>query len=197
MASKELAAKPLFSLRRLVELQLICVFLVFWSAALLCGCATKSAYLGHSATDLSLVQVQGTRESVEASIGTPERTDQQGAVLVASYVYDRGFVGNLEAISTSEKMLWAPVMAWGEVVSLGLAGWLTACQTPCQKGLLTVRYDENDRVIEAIESFLPDDHPLVSKCAQSAVRGEVAVCAGVREKVRPSSLPENLQPPDR
>jgi hypothetical protein len=112
-------------------------------------------------------------------------------------VYDRGFVGNLEEISAVEKMAWAPVMAWGELVSLGVAGWLTACQTPCQKGFLTVRYDEYSRVFDATESFLPDDHHLVSKCAQSAVRGEVGVCAAVREKVRPSSLPKNLVPRDR
>jgi len=152
--------------------------------------------MGHAATNLSIVQEQAARESIEAAIGTPERTVQQGAALVAWYVYDRGFVGNLEENSATEKMLWAPVMAWGEVVSLGLAGWLTACQTPCQKGLLTVRYDEHNRVIDAMESFLPDDHYLVSECSQSAVRGEVAVCAGVREKVRASSLPENVLPRD-
>lgn len=199
MASKErqLPAKTQLCSSPSTELPLIYVILVFWSAGLVCGCATKSAYMGHAATDLSIIQEHGTRGSIETALGTPERTAQQDAFLVAWYVYDRGFVGNLEEISAGEKMAWAPVMAWGELVSLGLAGWLTACQTPCQKGLLAVRYDERDRVIDAIESFLPDDHPLVSKCAQSAVRGEVAVCAGVREKVRPSSLPKNLQPQDR
>ena len=153
--------------------------------------------MGHAATDLSIVQEHVTRDSIEAALGEPERTAHQDTFLVAWYVYDRGFVGNLEKISAGEKMAWAPVMAWGELASLGVAGWLTACQTPCQKGLLTVRYDENSRVFDAMESFLPDDHPLVSKCAQSAVRGEVAICAGVREKVRPSSLPANLAPRDR
>jgi len=192
-----LPSKVLLSLLRRFELHLIQVIFVSCSVALVSGCATKSAYVGHPATDLTIVQEHATRESVEAAIGTPEGTAQQDDVLVAWYAYDRGFVGNLEMTSTGEKMLWAPVMAWGEVVSLGLAGWLTACQTPCQKGLLTVRYDENSRVIDAMESFLPDDHPLVVKCAQSAVRGDVAVCKGVREKVRPSSLPKNLPPQGR
>jgi len=199
VASREpqLPSKTLLSLPRRIELLLIHVIFVFCSVALVSGCATKSAYMGHPATDLTIVQKHATRESVEAAIGTPERTAQQDAVLVAWYAYDRGFVGNLEMTSTGEKMLWAPVMAWGEMVSLGLAGLMTACQAPCQKGLLTVRYDENGRVIDAMESFLPDDHPLVIECAQSAVRGDVAVCGGVREKVRPSSLPTNLPPQDR
>jgi hypothetical protein len=193
----QLPSKALLSLPRRIELLSIHVIFAFCSVALGSGCATKSAYMGHPATDLTIVQERATRASVEAAIGTPERTAEEDGALVAWYEYDRGFVGNLEMTSTGEKMLWAPVMAWGEMVSLGLAGWLTVCQTPCQKGLLTVRYDENSRVIDAMESFLPDDHPLVIKCAQSAVRGDVAVCAGVREKVRPSSLPKSLPPQGR
>ena len=80
-----------------------------------------------------------------------------------------------------------------QFVTLGLAGWITACQGPCQKGWLIVRYDGQGRVVDAQESYLPDDHPLVADCAGSAVRGEVAVCQGVRDKVRPSSLPKDVQ----
>jgi hypothetical protein len=190
-------SKALLGLPRRIELLLMHVVFFFCSVALVSGCATKSAYMGHPATDLTIVQEHATRDSIEATLGKPERTARQDAVLIAWYVYDRGFAGNLETTSTGEKILWAPVMAWGEMVSLGLAGWMTACQTPCQKGLLTVRYDENSRVIDAMESFLPDDHPAVIKCAQSAVRGDVAVCEGVREKVRPSSLPKYMPPQDR
>ncbi len=168
--------------------------LLLVAAGSLCACATKAAYTGHAATDLAIVQPLAARESVEAAIGLPERTEQRSDLLVAWYVYDRGFIGNLEETSAGEKLLWAPVMAWGEFVTLGLAGWITACQGPCQKGWLIVHYDEQGRVVDAQESFLPDDHPLVADCAQSAVRGEVAVCQGVRDKMRPSSLPHNLQP---
>jgi hypothetical protein len=45
---------------------------------------------------------------------------------------------------------------------------LTACAAPCQKGSLMMQYD-----------------------------GEVAVCQGVREQVRPSSLASPLRSPDR
>ncbi len=158
-------------------------------AVCLSGCATKKAYLGHRATDLSMVSNGASRAQVEASIGSPEKTEQDDKVLTAWYVFDRGFIGSLEEKSGGEKIAWAPVMAWGEMVSLGLGGWITACTTPCQKGWLILQYDEHEQLIKADEMFLPDDHPLVSECARSPVRGENAVCAGVREMARPSSLP--------
>lgn len=169
------------------------MFILLCAAGWLNACATKAAYTGHTATELDVVQPRAARATVDAEIGTPERTEQQGDHLVAWYVYDRGFVGNLEEISVGEKLLWAPVMAWGEMVSLGLAGWMTACQGPCQKGWLIVQYDKQDSVIHAEESFLPDDHPLVKDCALSPVRGEASLCQAVREKVRPSSLPHAFQ----
>jgi hypothetical protein len=144
--------------------------------------------MGHPATDLSVVSAGATRAAVDAALGEPEKTESRGDALTAWYVYDRGYVGNLEKTSAVEKLAWAPVMAWGELVSLGLAGWMTACATPCQKGLLTVRYDSEARVVGADESFLPDDHPVVADCARSPVRGEVGVCLGVRQQVRDSSV---------
>jgi len=158
-------------------------------AVLATGCASKRAYMGHPATDLSVVSAGATRAVVDAALGEPERTESRGDALTAWYVYDRGYVGNLEKTSAVEKLAWAPVMAFGEMVSLGLVGWMTACSTPCQKGLLQVEYDSEVRVVGADESFLPDDHPVVVDCARSAVRGEYAVCQGVREQIRPSSLP--------
>lgn len=50
-------------------------------------------------------------------------------------------------------------------------------------------YDEDQRVIRTSERFLPDEHPTVADCARSAVRADVAMRQGVRERVRPSSLP--------
>ena len=153
------------------------------------ACATKSAYIGHSATDLSSVMPGELRTTVESTIGQPEKVEQHDTTLVAWYVIDRGYVGTLEKNSLGEKILWAPVMAWGEFVSLGLAGWMVACATPCQKGWLVIVYDNEDRVREVSEDFLPDRHPLVEECAKSAVRADIGVCQYVRESVRPSSLP--------
>jgi len=127
--------------------------------------------------------------AAESAIGSREKAEQQGKAVETWYVIDRGFVGTLEENSVGEKILWAPVMAWGEFVSLGLSGWMVACATPCQKGWLVIVYDEDERVIRASDRFLPDEHPIVADCARSAVRANVAVCQGVRERVRPSSLP--------
>ena len=157
------------------------------------GCATKRAYTGHPASDLSVVTVGTTRADVETALGQPEKTESREGALTAWYIYDRGYTGNLETISTGEKLAFAPIMAFGELVSLGLGGWMTACAAPCQKGSLMVQYDSDGRVVSAVESFLPDDHPLVAGCARSAVRGNVGVCQGVREQVRPSSLPQTGQ----
>jgi hypothetical protein len=160
-----------------------------WFLAAASGCATKGAYTGHHATDLSFVKPGLSRTTIESAIGKPEKAERLGKAVEVRYLIDRGFVGTLEENSVGGKILWAPVMAWGEFVSLGLAGWMVACATPCQKGWLVVVYDEYDRVDSASESFLPDEHPIVADCARSAVRADVAVCQGVRERVRPSSLP--------
>jgi len=165
------------------------VSILLTSVTAVAGCATKSAYTGHYATDLSFVKPGLARATIESAIGSPEKAEQQGKAVEAWYVIDRGFVGTLEENSVGEKILWAPVMAWGEFVSLGLSGWMVACATPCQKGWLVIVYDEDERVIRASDRFLPDEHPIVADCARSAVRANVAVCQGVRERVRPSSLP--------
>jgi hypothetical protein len=164
---------------------LVVISAVIWFS----GCASKKAYTGHSATDLSSVEKGALRITVESVLGTAEKVEDRDGNLIAWYIYDRGFIGNLEQTSVGEKLAWAPVMAWGEIVSLGLAGWMTACQGPCQKGWLIVEYDQRSEVVNAVETFLPDSHPLVVKCATSAVRGEVAVCEDVRQRIRPSSLP--------
>lgn len=169
---------------RLLAAPALFVFLLFLTA-----CATKIAYTGHSATDLSSVKPGELRATIERTIGQPEKVEEQGTSIVAWYVIDRGFVGTLEEDSFGEQVLWAPVMAWGEFVSLGLAGWMVACATPCQKGWLVIVYDNDGRLREVSENFLPDDHQLVAGCTQSAVRADLAVCQGVRERVRPSSLP--------
>ena len=152
------------------------------------GCASKSAYTGHPSTDLGSVEKGTSREIIEQLLGRPDRTEKKADGTLAWYVYDRGFIGNLEMISAGEKLLWAPVMAFGELTSLGLAGWMTACQAPCQKGWLMIEYDDLSQVLSASEAFLPDDHTLVKDCARSPVRGDIAVCQGVRTMVRPSTL---------
>ncbi|TFG85706.1 MAG: hypothetical protein E4H19_08015, partial [Chromatiales bacterium] len=63
------------------------------------GCASKRAYMGHAATDLSVVSAGATRAVVDSAVGQPERTESRGDALTAWYVYDRGYVGNLEKTS--------------------------------------------------------------------------------------------------
>lgn len=149
--------------------------------------------MGHPASNLSVVKVGATRADVETALGQPEKAENREGALTAWYIYDRGYTGGLETLSAGEKLVQAPIMAWGELVSLGLLGLMTACAAPCQKGSLMVRYAGDGRVVGAVESFLPDDHPLVADCARSSVRFNIAVCEGARKQVRPSSLPQTGQ----
>ena len=167
----------------------ITLAVLFFLLSALTACATKSAYTGHRATDLSAVKPGVPRTTIESTIGQPEKVKEQDTSLVARYVIDRGYFGTLETNSLGEKRGWAPMMAWGELLSFGLAGWMVACATPCQKGWLVIVYDNEGRVREVSEDFLPDGHPLVEECAKSAVRADIGVCQYVRESVRPSSLP--------
>lgn len=160
----------------------------------LAGCASKGAYVGHSATDLSGIKPGLPRTDVERILGPSARTEVGIPGLRAWYVYDRGYVGTLEEKSALEKVGWAPILAWGEMVSLGVAGLMTVCATPCQKGFLTVTYGPDNGVVSASEQYLPDDHPEVSACRSSGVRADHGVCAAVRERVRPTSLPSEVQP---
>jgi hypothetical protein len=159
-------------------------------ALILPGCAAKRNYWGHPATDLSSLSAGTPRSRVDDLLGAPERQDESNGIKQAWYIYGRGFVGTLEGTSVGEKILWAPIMAWGELVSLGLVELMILCQAPCQKGLLEVRYDQEDRLLQAAEQIPPDAHPAVKGCMTRAVRNDLAVCQGVRERRRPSTLPE-------
>jgi hypothetical protein len=155
------------------------------------GCAAKSIYWGHPTTDLSPPGAGTPRSRVDTLLGPPYTQDESNGVLRAWYLYDRGFVGTLEHTSAGEKILWAPIMAWGELVSLGLVELMILCQTPCQKGLLEVKYDQGDRLVQATEHIPPDAHPALKGGMTRAVRNDLAVCQGVRERRRPSTLPES------
>ena len=69
------------------------------------------------------------------------------------------------------------------------------CQAPCQKVLLEVEYEQEDRLLQAPEQVPPDTHPAVKGCMTRAVRNDLAVCQGVRERRRPSTLPESRDSP--
>ncbi|MBD3648715.1 MAG: hypothetical protein HUJ31_14970, partial [Pseudomonadales bacterium] len=170
------------------------VLLALLVTALAVGCASKRAYVGYPATNLGGLIEGVERKEVDAVLGLPERVEVVPAGAIAYYVIDRGFVGNLEETNPGAKIAWAPVMAWGELVTLGLSGWLVGCQVPCQKAWLAVVYDNAGRLVTAHDTLLPDEHPLVTHCAGSAVRGEVAVCQGVRQQLRPLTLPAKTAP---
>jgi hypothetical protein len=164
-------------------------------ALMLPGCAAKRNYWGHPATDLSSLSAGTPRSRIDDLLGAPERQHESSGIKLAWYLYDRGFVGTLEDTSAGEKILWAPIMAWGELVSLGLVELMIHCQAPCQKGLLEVRYDQQDHLLQATEQIPPDEHPAVKGCMTTAVRNDFAVCQGVRERRRPSTLPESGNSP--
>ena len=159
------------------------------------GCAAKRNYWGHPATDLSSLSAGTPRSRVDTLLGPPDRQGESDGIRQAWYLYDRGFVGTLEDTSVGEKILWAPIMAWGELVSLGLVELMILCQAPCQKGLLEVGYDQEDRLLQATEQIPPDTHPAVRGCMTRPVRNDLAVCQGVRERRRPSTLPESGNSP--
>lgn len=164
-------------------------------ALMLPGCAAKSNYWGHPATDLSSLSAGTLRSHVDALLGPPDRQEEANGIRQAWYLYDRGFVGTLEDTSAAEKILWVPIMAWGELVSLGLVEVMILCQAPCQKGLLEVEYDQEGRLLRATELIPPDEHPAVKECMTRPVRNDLAVCQGVRERRRPSTLPESGSSP--
>ena len=157
-------------------------------ALMLPGCAAKRNYWGHPATDLSSLSAGTPRSRVDTLLGPPDRQDESNGIKQAWYLYDRGFVGTLEDTSAGAKILWAPIMAWGELVSLGLVELMILCQAPCQQGLLEVRYDQEDRLLQATEHIPPNTHPAVKGCMTRPVRNDLAVCQGVRERRRPSTL---------
>ena len=169
----------------------LCVCALLPLVLMLPGCAAKRNYWGHPATDLSPLRAGMPRSRVDALLGSPDKQDESNGIRQAWYLYDRGFVGTLEETSAGEKIIWVPIMAWGELVSLGLVELMILCQAPCQKGLLEVRYDHKDRLLQATEQIPPDAHPAVKECMTRPVRNDLAVCQGVRERRRPSTLPES------
>ena len=106
----------------------LCVLLPL--VMILPGCAAKRTYWGHPATDLSPLSAGTPRSRVDALLGPPEKQDELGGIKQVWYLYDRGFVGTLEETSAGEKIFWAPVMAWGELASLGLVELMIHCQAP-------------------------------------------------------------------
>jgi len=134
-------------------------------AALVQGCVAQHAYLGHDETDLSILQTGVSRAAVEEVTGPPERIEQDDGFYIAWYLYDTGYTGRLEKESTFNKITMAPVLAYGELRTLGLYGAaLEHCQDVCQKGLLEVSYDARDTLLSARESMLPDTHVLLNGC---------------------------------
>jgi hypothetical protein len=86
------------------------------------GCATQHANFGHGSTDLSGLRAGVSRADVEKVTGAPEGLDAGDGAYVAYYVYDRGYVGTLEGQGTASKIVMVPVLAWGELLTLGLLG---------------------------------------------------------------------------
>ncbi len=164
------------------------------SLALVCciwfsGCASHRAYFGHASTDLGVFQPGTERTAAEVVTGIPERIEAGEQGYTAYYVYDRGYVGRIEAQHTATKIAYVPIMAWGELLTLGLLGAaLDHCQEVCQKGQLAAHYDLSDRLVTTESAALPDTHPLLDGCTYNAPASMFSFCMAIRDRVRPSTL---------
>lgn len=166
------------------------MFLVVVPAICLLGCASGRAYFGHEATDLGAFSHGNDRATTEEIAGTPERIESGEQGYTAFYIYDRGYVGRLEEQDTATKIVYVPIMAWGELLTLGLLGVsLDHCQEVCQKGMLAVHYDLSDRLVTYEGVELPFDHPLLDGCTYNAPASMMQFCQAIRGFVRPSTLP--------
>lgn len=158
------------------------VSILLLGVVLVQGCVAKHAYFGHDETDLSILQAGVSRAAVEKVTGPPERMEQDEGFYIASYVYDVGYRGRLEKESAFNKISMAPVMAYGELLTLGLYGaMLEHCQEVCQKGLLEVSYDATDTVLTVRESILPESHVLLDGCLYNTFDDMQQMCERWRQ----------------
>lgn len=161
----------------------------------LSGCATHRAYFGHASTDLGALRHGSERAPAEKVTGTPERIELGEQGYTAYYLYDRGYVGRIEARDMATKLGYAPIMAWGELLTLGMLGVsLDHCQEVCQKGQLEVHYDPSDRLVTIEGVELADTHPLLDGCLFNARRSIISFCMAIRGMVGPSTLPPSNNP---
>jgi len=166
------------------------IILQFVVAICLIGCASGRAYFGHKSKDMSVFMQINDRAEVEDIVGLPERIESREQGYTAYYIYDRGYVGRLEEQDAPTKIVYVPIMAWGELLTLGLLGAsLDHCQEACQKGLLAVHYDLSDRLITYENVEFPVDHPLLDGCTYNAPSSMMSFCQEIRNMARSSSLP--------
>jgi hypothetical protein len=166
------------------------VFLQFAIAISLLGCASGRAYFGYESTDLNGLSQVRERVAVEDIVGFPGRIEHREQGYTAFYIYDRGYVGRLEEHDVATKIMYAPIMAWGELLTLGLLGAsLDHCQEACQKGLLSVHYGLSDRLVRYENMELPVDHPILYGCMYNAPSSMVSFCQAIRDMARPLNLP--------
>ena len=164
---------------------LVLVFFIWLS-----GCATHRAYFGHESTDLGVFQHGRERADTEVVTGIPERIEYGEQGYTACYLYDRGYVGRIEEQDMAAKIAYVPIMAWGELLTMGVLGVsLDHCQEVCQKGQLAVHYDPSDRLVATESLELPDTHPLLDGCIYNAPASMMSLCMAIRDMVRPSTLP--------
>jgi len=162
----------------------------------LSGCATHRAYFGHESTDLGVFQHGRERAATEVVTGIPERIEYGEQGYTAYYLYDRGYVGGIEQQDMATKIAYVPIMAWGELLTMGMLGVsLDHCQEVCQKGQLAVHYDLSDQLVATESLELPDTHPLLDGCMYNASASMMSFCMAIRDMVRPSTLPSDKDIP--
>lgn len=126
--------------RRFLQAQLVAGTASLWSV-LMVSCASISHYRGIPGTDLSAVQLDASRATVERALGPPIEVRKANGLTVATYVYDRERppqtldVGGLAAEALF--LQWQPII------------WAVRAESREQeKGRLIITYGSDDTVVE-------------------------------------------------
>jgi hypothetical protein len=118
--------------------RLVAIFLLI---AGLQACSVKEVMFGIEPDDLSEIEVGTTRGQVEdlLDLAVYEKACPNGTRTM--YVYDRGQLAAPHPVAAG---ISTAVL---DALTLGAAEVIYACEIPCQKGLLEIIFDEQDKVL--------------------------------------------------
>ena len=154
------------------------------------GCATYHHTFGYKAKDLSKLHAGMSRSEVDKYLGTPLNVNTENRFTTANYLFDRGWVSNLQKLENPQlHAVWAvPLMAFVDTATVGMMSvdW-GDCRELCRMWRLEVIYDNKNKLVGAKESILEDWE--VGKCLSGSYASE---CKKMRSSPINSTLPESL-----
>lgn len=119
------------------------------------GCASMAIteHIGKDQTDLSAIEIGAAKSEVQDVLGDPMASYQGEAGISTTYDYNIGIEPvDDSGIITESLAAVAYIYLWPITVPTDLIN--TNCVLECQKGLLTVVYDPNERV----SAFFPEHY---------------------------------------